>query len=1293
MHYVAASEEIEREELLKEIGTLETSAQDALIKTSEQRIVVDLSRDASRLKKLLTNEMTPDDWTAYKRRQAEIADLPARLKKIGSNATVRWPENMANFLSPFESFCARAMDRNAALTGRLLEKMAQEKKSVAILIAGGFHTEGLMATLAKQGASVAVLTPKIGQVDPHHRYLDAFAQDPLPLEKIFNGEPISMKIECPLGESSNTGVALRTKIHLGIVLFVLNNLRRRLVSDGKKRGDIKQALADLLEGLKEKVKALSGMSLSIEAVTSEGVSIQTGDSREKYLATAKGDSTEISVAQAPPTLINEILSSPTLREEIRIALKESAGFLSPVIYFWNHPQWVGHQKWIGSLLILGLWLVMGETATAVVNFLSNWDFSFGGFSPPVVYWMVGLVAGFFATLPAHIDWNLFAEKANTIFDQHAIRFRFPRLTVRDETEGGEQDIQRLLALLKDWVSKDNFSMKSSDTLFKLVKKLSPNELKGIIEKLNLSEGDQEKLREKLTAGLGSVLKKDLTLPIFGIKNVFNFKKKAISYINFKTGLVPPSSSPHDDTAPPSNGMEVTNKYIDGINLDDAKRSPLDLAEEALARLKKQFPDSVAELEEMMERIRQLHQEQGLGDVAFLMAGVIDRITRAEPDRFILHFARDMGLTLATQEVLAQMDEAPRNGGALFLNREMMGTVYSDLRDVLSLGLKHGKTQEEAVLDWIQTKANDPANTGFRNLLNETQSSLGRMGVFDREKVLLFDTGLVGTMPWFVWAVIQYTDRQNGRSSRRDVEILLVKSLNGTRQVGLQDIDPSARIGLRHSLLSLLEDNESLLSRLENTGDVGGHPMKTTRSWAGIFVVRTSPANQLLFRYFQAVFVNQALVFRGLETTSIESIQNVLKKITPKIDDYFQSGLTFPLAGSKFDKYLIFAKPEGKTLGSESINLLPLWKNFEGFSNRMEKLNESFKINYATLKPLDLNEKWKWDRSWTLSKAVRWLSTFFKTRFLGTIVFLPLLETMMLQGVRPALENGLSLAGFDPSGGMVILTAGIVFSLIHVLALSFRREKVSETVSAKDVLFWTLGGALFSFLLALDGGFGWSLGIHALLNHGIVHNSLKDIPILGRLLKNVDKPFAVGSDLHLSRPDRPALLTEDRRLRNEAIAEHTKGRRRVLYLAAGFDLSNVLTTFPQAIEVMMVGRNYVEFSADQIITAMQRKDLLAETESYRQHVLDNGYGLTKVVEAQNHQIPILALSLCRWGLIPVRLKRLHVGGRESRSPCPDPMAPFATSRCNSSTPKSGLEFLFRRMSLPWIWGTIISMPST
>jgi hypothetical protein len=58
--------------------------------------------------------------------------------------------------------------------------------------------------------------------------------------------------------------------------------------------------------------------------------------------------------------------------------------------------------------------------------------------------------------------------------------------------------------------------------------------------------------------------------------------------------------------------------------------------------------------------------------------------------------------------------------------------------------------------------------------------------------------------------------------------------------------------------------------------------------------------------------------------------------------------------------------------------------------------------------------------------------------------------------------------------------------------------------------------------------------------------------------------------------------------------------------------------------------------------MQRKDLLAETESYRQHVLDNGYGLTKVVEAQNHQIPILALELVSLGVDPRSVKEASRG---------------------------------------------------
>lgn len=50
-------------------------------------------------------------------------------------------------LAPFESFCATAMKRNKSLAEGLLRKMDREKQPMAILVAGGFHTEGLIDIL------------------------------------------------------------------------------------------------------------------------------------------------------------------------------------------------------------------------------------------------------------------------------------------------------------------------------------------------------------------------------------------------------------------------------------------------------------------------------------------------------------------------------------------------------------------------------------------------------------------------------------------------------------------------------------------------------------------------------------------------------------------------------------------------------------------------------------------------------------------------------------------------------------------------------------------------------------------------------------------------------------------------------------------------------------------------------------------------------------------------------------------------------------------------------------------
>ena len=434
MHYVAASEEIDREDLLKEMAALENSVQDALAKTADQKKLVDLSRDASRLKKLLNNEMTPDDWAAYKTRQTEITNLPSRLQSLDQNATVRWPDNLATFLSPFESFCARAMDRNAALSGRLLEKMAQDKHPIAILVAGGFHTEGLMDTLANQGASVAVLTPKIGQVDPTHRYLDAFAQDPLPLEKIFNGEPISIKTECAIAENSISGIKTREYLHQLILAFTLELFRIRRMAMGDSLAEIKSKLVTLMEEIKEKVKEVGRFEVSLKAVKPNGIKVDIKGSRSNEFESRDGS---IYFSNEKPPPIASILEDPTFKEEWKIAWREKFDFLSPIHFFAWHTQWKGMQNVIGALLILGLWVIMGETAGYVLDLLSKIELPFFG-NESLLNFAAAILAGWSATLPSHVAWNLFATKANRILAQNGFTFRLPRLTIRvNGGQGGE----------------------------------------------------------------------------------------------------------------------------------------------------------------------------------------------------------------------------------------------------------------------------------------------------------------------------------------------------------------------------------------------------------------------------------------------------------------------------------------------------------------------------------------------------------------------------------------------------------------------------------------------------------------------------------------------------------------------------------------------------------------------------------------------------------------------------------------------------------------------------------------
>ena len=113
-----------------------------------------------------------------------------------------------------------------------------------------------------------------------------------------------------------------------------------------------------------------------------------------------------------------------------------------------------------------------------------------------------------------------------------------------------------------------------------------------------------------------------------------------------------------------------------------------------------------------------------------------------------------------------------------------------------------------------------------------------------------------------------------------------------------------------------------------------------------------------------------------------------------------------------------------------------------------------------------------------------------------------------------------------------------------------------------------------------------------------------------------------------------LLTKERTARNHAISQHTQTISNVLYLAAGYDLTNVLTTFPLATSVTMVGLFYNKrLDVDAIRREMVNPNLKLITEDYSISVLTHGYANYWTFNDLRFELSLIALELVSLRVAP------------------------------------------------------------
>lgn len=187
IQYVLKSEGIDPQLVFEGLRNLQEKAGQNLFKTPAQAETLALTQQYFLRQKLSQYALTEEEWLAYEAQSV----IPAN----------------DDLWTPFENFYRLAVDRNAVMATRMAERLNNSDTNLGLLVAGGFHTEGLVQQLKEQGFTVLTLSPKITKVEEGGpTSLSILASGHLPLDQLFTGERLFLNVP-PASATNPTGFA------------------------------------------------------------------------------------------------------------------------------------------------------------------------------------------------------------------------------------------------------------------------------------------------------------------------------------------------------------------------------------------------------------------------------------------------------------------------------------------------------------------------------------------------------------------------------------------------------------------------------------------------------------------------------------------------------------------------------------------------------------------------------------------------------------------------------------------------------------------------------------------------------------------------------------------------------------------------------------------------------------------------------------------------------------------------------------------------------------------------------
>jgi len=194
---------------MSELRNLESSVIAAVAKTDREKGLLSLTKDYYLTKKLTEfslTEMSGKNTKAVKAVSPAEAGIQATASLKSSADWIPAAAGMTT-LKPFEDFYRAATRRNKTMAAKMVDRLLASNVDTGLLLAGGFHTQGLLEELKKRGLTVLTMSPKITQMGDGLSSVEVLASGRLPLDRLFTGERLFIPGSARDGNAAASGGA------------------------------------------------------------------------------------------------------------------------------------------------------------------------------------------------------------------------------------------------------------------------------------------------------------------------------------------------------------------------------------------------------------------------------------------------------------------------------------------------------------------------------------------------------------------------------------------------------------------------------------------------------------------------------------------------------------------------------------------------------------------------------------------------------------------------------------------------------------------------------------------------------------------------------------------------------------------------------------------------------------------------------------------------------------------------------------------------------------------------------